>query len=89
MTRAARRYRRDGRTIRIAFAPAGLDFNDVLRGAGDTFFHGFRQQRAFGEFAAHADGARPRTEVLWINPQCAEALDREKRSLHTLMAGAE
>jgi DNA adenine methylase len=41
------------------------------------------------EFAAHADGARPRTEVLWINPQCAEALDREKRSLHTLMAGAE
>lgn len=41
------------------------------------------------EFAAHADGARPRTEVMWINPQCAEALDREKRSLHTLMAGAE
>lgn len=33
MTRAARRYQRDGRTIRIAFAPAGLDFNDVLRGA--------------------------------------------------------
>ena len=31
MTRAARRYQRDGRTIRIAFAPAGLDFNDVLK----------------------------------------------------------
>ncbi len=31
MTRAARRYAKDGRTIRIAFAPAGLDFNDVLR----------------------------------------------------------
>jgi len=30
MTRAARRYARPGRTIRIAFAPAGLDFNDVL-----------------------------------------------------------
>jgi len=33
MTRAARRYAREGRIIRIAFAPAGQDFNDVLRGA--------------------------------------------------------
>jgi hypothetical protein len=32
MTRAARRYARPGRTIRIAFAPAGNDFNDVLQG---------------------------------------------------------
>lgn len=32
MERAARRYARDGRSIRIAFAPAGRDFNDVLRG---------------------------------------------------------
>lgn len=31
MTRAARRYARPGRLIRIAFAPAGQDFNDVLR----------------------------------------------------------
>jgi len=31
MIRAARRYQRSGRTIRIAFAPAGQDFNDVLR----------------------------------------------------------
>lgn len=29
------------------------------------------------ELAALADGARPRTEVLWINPACAAALDRE------------
>jgi DNA adenine methylase len=29
------------------------------------------------EIAALADGARPRTEVLWINPACAAALDRE------------
>lgn len=29
------------------------------------------------ECAAHADGARPRTEVLWINPAAAAALDRE------------
>jgi len=26
------------------------------------------------ETVAHADGARPRTEVLWINPACAERL---------------
>jgi hypothetical protein len=32
MERAARRYARPGRTIRIAFAPAGMDFNDVLKG---------------------------------------------------------
>jgi hypothetical protein len=32
MRRAARRYARPGRTIRIAFAPDGMDFNDVLRG---------------------------------------------------------
>jgi hypothetical protein len=31
MTRAARRYQREGRMIRIAFAPAARDFNDVLR----------------------------------------------------------
>jgi DNA adenine methylase len=36
-----------------------------------------------------ADGARPRTEVLWINPAAAAALDRENHSLHTIMAGAE
>jgi DNA adenine methylase len=28
------------------------------------------------EFSAFADGARPRTEVLWINPQACAALDR-------------
>lgn len=34
MDRAARRYARPGRDIRIVFAPAGLDFNDVLKAAG-------------------------------------------------------
>lgn len=29
------------------------------------------------ETAAFADGARPRTEVLWLNPACAERLDAE------------
>ena len=37
------------------------------------------------EFAALADGARPRTEVLWINPAAAASLDREKQNFHTLM----
>lgn len=39
------------------------------------------------ETAAHADGARPRTEVLWLNPSCAQALDRERsefKQLHLL-----
>lgn len=33
------------------------------------------------ETAAHADGARPRTEVLWLNPACADALDRHRAPL--------
>ncbi|XUM21040.1 DUF7146 domain-containing protein [Bradyrhizobium oligotrophicum S58] len=35
MTRAARRYAKPGRTIRIAMAPAGMDFNDLLQGKRD------------------------------------------------------
>jgi DNA adenine methylase len=31
------------------------------------------------EREALADGARPRTEVLWINPKCAAALDRPRQ----------
>lgn len=33
-----------------------------------------------------ADGARPRTEVLWINPVATAALDRGNANFHTLMA---
>lgn len=35
MERAARRYGRAGRKVRIVFAPAGQDFNDVLRGSAE------------------------------------------------------
>jgi DNA adenine methylase len=31
------------------------------------------------ECAAHADGARPRTEVLWINPAASAALERPRQ----------
>jgi hypothetical protein len=34
LKRAARRYARGGRTVRIAWADEGRDFNDMLRGAG-------------------------------------------------------
>lgn len=39
------------------------------------------------EVATHADGARPRTEVLWLNPACSSALDRD-RGAGTLFAEA-
>ena len=36
-----------------------------------------------------ADGARPRTEVLWLNPACVAALDRARDNHQTpLFAGA-
>lgn len=35
------------------------------------------------EIGAHADGARDRTEVLWINPVCSAALDAERGGAHT------
>lgn len=38
------------------------------------------------EIAAHADGALDRTEVLWINPQCASRLKAEQSQL-TLLDG--
>lgn len=33
------------------------------------------------EIAAHADGAKDRTEVLWLNPSCTGALERERSQL--------
>lgn len=38
------------------------------------------------ERAALADGARPRTEVVWLNPACTAALRRERRQLDLLEA---
>ena len=39
------------------------------------------------ERLAHADGARERTEVLWLNPACAVALDREHAGAGTPLFG--
>lgn len=33
------------------------------------------------EYRAFADGARPRTEIVWINPACSAALDAEREQL--------
>ncbi len=35
---------------------------------------------------AHADGARERTEVLWLNPACVAALDRDRCDLFAMAA---
>jgi len=35
---------------------------------------------------AHADGARPRTEVLWLNPACAAALEKERSQMSLFAA---
>jgi DNA adenine methylase len=61
----------------------------VLSGYASKLYDGALQGWRRLERKSLADGARPRIEVLWLNPACAHALDREKRSLHTLMAGAE
>jgi DNA adenine methylase len=51
----------------------------VLSGyASDLYDARLRGWRRF-EISALADGARARTEVLWINPACSAALDRERK----------
>jgi DNA adenine methylase len=41
------------------------------------------------EREAHADGASPRTEVLWLNPACAAALDRDREQRSLFSEAAE
>lgn len=43
----------------------------------DRWFHNWERI----ERAAFADGARARTEVIWLNPACAAALDRERTQI--------
>jgi DNA adenine methylase len=58
----------------------GLTGMVVLSGYAHPLYDKTLQEWRRIEFAALADGARPRTEVLWINPACAAALDREGRA---------
>lgn len=44
----------------------------------DDALHDWRR----AERADYADGARPRTEVLWLNPRCAQALAAQPLPLH-------
>lgn len=46
----------------------------VLSGYPAPLYEGSLSAWRRVEIAAHADGARPRTEVLWINPQASAAL---------------
>jgi len=76
--------------IRLLEVLRGLSGMVVLSGYAhplyDDTLHDWRRE----EFAALADGARPRTEVLWLNPACAAALDRERAGIGVtpLFAGA-
>lgn len=52
----------------------------VLSGYAHALYDGALADWRRVTFKAMADGARPRTEVLWLNPACAAALEREGRS---------
>jgi DNA adenine methylase len=73
--------------VELLDALRGLAGMVVLSGYPSTLYDdalsGWRRE----EKEAHADGARPRTEVLWINPQACAALDRA-RGAGTLFAEA-
>jgi len=50
----------------------------VLSGYASALYDGTLAGWRTVDKATHADGARPRTERLWLNPACAAALDRER-----------
>jgi len=52
----------------------------VLSGYASTMYDEALPDWLRVEIAAHADGGRPRTEVLWLNPSCTQALDRERKA---------
>lgn len=62
----------------------GLDGMVVLSGYPNPLYDGALSDWLRVERDALADGARPRTEVLWINPVCAARLDAERAQLSLL-----
>lgn len=69
----------DDHAALIAFLPT-LEGMVVLSGYPASLYdEGLTGWRRI-EIAALADGARPRTEVLWLNPACSDALAREHQT---------
>lgn len=50
----------------------------ILSGYPDELYDTLLADWRRVEIAAHADGARDRVEVLWLNPSCSSALDRDR-----------
>ena len=55
----------------------------VLSGYASQRYH--KRLEGWGriELPAYADGARARTEVLWLNPACVAALEKERAGFGT------
>lgn len=51
----------------------------LLSGYADDLYDSTLPDWERVEIASHADGARDRVEVMWLNPACTAALDRNKR----------
>ncbi len=60
----------------------------ALSGYPDPLYDEMLSEWIRVEKRALADGARERIEVLWINPACAAALDRERRGAQLELIGA-
>lgn len=55
----------------------------ALSGYASALYDSRLKDWARVELPAYADGARPRTEVLWLNPAAAAALERERAGMGT------
>ncbi|WP_440640261.1 hypothetical protein ACSHT2_02650 [Bradyrhizobium sp. PUT101] len=66
---------------RLLGALRGLRGMVVLSGYAHALYDAALEDWRRIEFKAYADGARERTEVLWINPAASAALDRERAGL--------
>ena len=67
---------------------AGLSGMVVLSGYPHPLYDAFLTDWRRVEKSALADGASPRTEVLWINPACADRIDAERAQLSFLDGAA-
>jgi DNA adenine methylase len=65
----------------------GLGGMVVLSGYPDVLYDETLVDWCRVEIATYADGARPRTEVLWLNPACVSALDRGRLQGQLFAAG--